>query len=156
VTDVLTVEQRRRAMQSNKSRRTMLELRMADVLTRLGIPFEANARVEVRKKGRGMGSVEVDFLIPPDIVLEVRGCFWHGCWEHYRMPRSNKLYWGPKIEANVRRDKLTIERLRRAGYFVRSLWEHDVSALAGRYELVMRQIMERRKEWHRRRRAIIR
>ena len=45
----------------------------------------------------------------------VDGCFWHGCSCKY-LPRSNKRFWREKIEANQRRDKIVVRRLRREGW----------------------------------------
>ena len=70
----------------------------------------------------------------PDIVFVkervavfMDGCFWHGCPRHYRAPASNKRYWLPKIRGNKARDKRNTAALRRAGWSVVRVWEHDVN-----------------------------
>jgi DNA mismatch endonuclease (patch repair protein) len=55
----------------------------------------------------------------------VDGDYWHG----WRFPAwKNKLppYWQEKIENNRRRDQRNFLRLRRDGWLVIRLWEHDI------------------------------
>jgi len=74
-----------------------------------------------------------DIIGRPDILLHdantvvfIDGCFWHRCPAHFRMPSSRRSYWKPKIEGNVKRDRRSRARLRRQGYKVVSVWEHEV------------------------------
>ena len=74
----------------------------------------------------------------PDVVFrEVRlavfvdSCFWHGCARHLRMPASRKTYWRPKIERNVMRDRTVGRQLRRAGWRVLRVWEHQIASTVG-------------------------
>ena len=60
------------------------------------------------------------------VALFVDSCFWHGCRRHLRMPRSNADYWSSKIERNRARDRAVSAALRRAGWRVVRVWEHDV------------------------------
>jgi DNA mismatch endonuclease (patch repair protein) len=60
-------------------------------------------------------------------AIFVHGCFWHGhagCTLASK-PKSNKSYWGPKIQGNRARDRARIASLRAAGYRVLVLWECD-------------------------------
>lgn len=66
----------------------------------------------------------------PDVLVKDRnlavfldGCFWHGCPKHYKAPKSNTGYWGPKIEANRRRDVRKRAAVRKAGYRTLRIWE---------------------------------
>ena len=70
----------------------------------------------------------------PDFVFRnqrtaifVDGCFWHGCAKHCRMPRGNSTYWEPKISGNKRRDQIVTRDLRRAGWSVLRVWEHELA-----------------------------
>jgi DNA mismatch endonuclease (patch repair protein) len=57
------------------------------------------------------------------VVVFVDGCFWHGCPQCYRPPKSNQRYWRRKIIRNRQRD-LSVNRLLRAqGWKVIRLWE---------------------------------
>lgn len=59
-------------------------------------------------------------------VLFLHGCFWHRCPKCYKEPKTNKKYWLPKIENNVKRDRRNERRLKKDGYNVLKLWEHDI------------------------------
>jgi DNA mismatch endonuclease (patch repair protein) len=60
------------------------------------------------------------------VVVFLDGCFWHGCPNHYREPRSNAAYWRAKIERNVARDARVTQELVRDGWIVLRFWEHQV------------------------------
>jgi DNA mismatch endonuclease, patch repair protein len=76
----------------------------------------------------------------PDIVFPrqkkaifVHGCFWHthNC-EKGRMPKSRLEYWGPKLEANRRRDEQALRSLGTMGWQSLVVWQcetKDVDAL---------------------------
>jgi len=73
-----------------------------------------------------------DVRVRPDITFTRRrvavfvdGCFWHGCPEHQRKPRSNVDYWKPKLDANVARDRRVDAALLAAGWRVVRVWEHE-------------------------------
>jgi DNA mismatch endonuclease (patch repair protein) len=68
----------------------------------------------------------------PDIVLKkynaiilVNGCFWHGhkrC-KISRAPKTQKNYWIPKIENNIKRDFRNRRKLKKLGWNVITVWE---------------------------------
>jgi DNA mismatch endonuclease (patch repair protein) len=60
------------------------------------------------------------------IAVFVDGCFWHGCPKHFRMPESNADYWVPKLTRNKVRDREVARQLKRRGWQVVRLWEHDL------------------------------
>ena len=60
------------------------------------------------------------------IALFVDGCFWHGCPEHYKRPKSNVPYWKNKIVTNQARDRRVDERLKLEGWTVIRVWEHEL------------------------------
>jgi DNA mismatch endonuclease, patch repair protein len=69
----------------------------------------------------------------PDFVFQGRkvavfvdGCFWHGCPKHATKPRNNAAFWRRKLAANKARDQLVTRTLRRAGWRVLRVWEHDL------------------------------
>jgi DNA mismatch endonuclease (patch repair protein) len=61
------------------------------------------------------------------VVVFVDGCFWHGCPRHSNTPVNNRLFWENKLAANKRRDLLVSKTLRRQGWLVLRIWEHDLS-----------------------------
>src|SRR5262245_16035140 len=62
------------------------------------------------------------------LTVFVDGCFWHGCEKHCRMPTSNQSYWQPKIARNKTRDKAITTTLRKRGWRVLRIWEHELAA----------------------------
>ncbi len=60
------------------------------------------------------------------IAIFVQGCFWHKCPKHYTEPASNKIYWIPKIKRNVERDRENVKILKKLGYKVIIIWEHEI------------------------------
>jgi DNA mismatch endonuclease (patch repair protein) len=64
------------------------------------------------------------------VAVFVDGCFWHGCPDHFRPPRTNADYWGPKVERNRARDRDTDDRLLVEGWTVVRVWEHEAVATA--------------------------
>ena len=59
------------------------------------------------------------------VAVFIDGCFWHGCPQHFVMPKSNVDYWRPKFERNAQRDAETNEVLALAGWKVLRFWEHQ-------------------------------
>jgi DNA mismatch endonuclease (patch repair protein) len=79
-----------------------------------------------RRKFRLRG--KPDFVFPKQkTAIFVDGCFWHGCTKHCRMPKGNSGYWKPKISRNKARDRVVTRDLRRAGWRVVRVWEHELS-----------------------------
>jgi DNA mismatch endonuclease (patch repair protein) len=69
----------------------------------------------------------------PDLVLSrlriaifVDGCFWHGCPQHGTVPKTNTQFWTAKVQRNQQRDKQVGRSLKRLGWKVLRVWEHEV------------------------------
>jgi DNA mismatch endonuclease (patch repair protein) len=60
------------------------------------------------------------------LVVFVDGCFWHCCPSHSNIPANNHAFWKKKLTGNVERDKLVSRTLKRAGWKVIRIWEHDL------------------------------
>lgn len=70
-----------------------------------------------------------DFVFPAEaLVVFTDGCFWHGCCKCKRIPSSNVDYWDRKIQRNRRRDRAVTAQLRRDGWTVLRLWEHQLKS----------------------------
>jgi DNA mismatch endonuclease, patch repair protein len=74
------------------------------------------------------------FRVRPDFVFKklrtvifVDGCFWHGCPQHATKPKHNREFWRRKFSANKARDELVTRALRRAGWRVLRVWEHELA-----------------------------
>ena len=81
------------------------------------------------KPGGGLRYTRPDFTFPiARLVVMVDGCFWHGCPTCYKRPKTNRGYWEPKLSANVKRDATATTVLKRAGWRVFRIWEHQLNA----------------------------
>lgn len=60
------------------------------------------------------------------VAIFVDGCFWHGHPVLCRFPESNREYWEAKIQRNRARDKRVNKALKRKGWIVLRIWEHDI------------------------------
>lgn len=59
------------------------------------------------------------------VVVFVHGCFWHGhigC-RYFKLPKTRTEFWKTKIDGNIQRDALALDRLREAGWRVATIWE---------------------------------
>ena len=75
-------------------------------------------------------------------IIDVRGCYWHAhlrydpsCREARSEAKSNRAYWGPKMDRNVERDARNLEKLEAEGWQVLIVWEcelHDIEAVRRR------------------------
>ena len=73
-----------------------------------------------------------DFAFPKlRVVIFVDGCFWHGCPRHGTQPRTNARFWREKIARNRQRDREVTRELRRRGWRVVRIWEHELRQVRG-------------------------
>jgi DNA mismatch endonuclease (patch repair protein) len=79
-----------------------------------------------RRRQRVFG--KPDFVFPRfRAAIFVDGCFWHGCPRHATKPRNHAAFWRRKFAANKHRDQLVTRTLRRDGWRVLRIWEHDLT-----------------------------
>ena len=99
-------------------------------------------RVESRKRSRNPqpSTFNPQLAVRPDFVflksrtaIFVDGCFWHGCPKHATWPAHRAAWWRHKIEGNKTRDRLVTRALRRAGWRVVRIWEHELSRQRGKH-----------------------
>lgn len=64
------------------------------------------------------------------LALFVDGCFWHGCPKHRTRPKQNRKFWDVKIARNKERDREVTRALRKAGWTVIRIWEHQLRSPA--------------------------
>ena len=118
--DVLTPEQRSRNMSAIRSR--------GNRTTEQAVRYRL-----VRAAIRGWTLHAHNLPGKPDFAFEkhrlavfVDGCYWHGCPKCYRPPESNTGYWSEKYKRNKARDRKVRAKLRRGGWKVLRIWEHEV------------------------------
>jgi DNA mismatch endonuclease (patch repair protein) len=69
-----------------------------------------------------------DFVFPKNrLAVFVDGCFWHGCSMHGTQPSSNVSFWTAKLNGNKARDRLVTRKLKRRGWHVLRIWQHEIS-----------------------------
>ena len=105
---------------ANRRTETKPEVRLRSTLHRKGLGFRKDYLVRA-----GQVRVHADIVFTRRrVVVFVDGCFWHGCPEHQRIPKSNRGYWMPKLAGNVLRDRRVDDALRNDGWAVIRIWEH--------------------------------
>ncbi len=96
-----------------------------DTEIRLAAIFRAHKITGWRRSQNLLG--KPDFVFRRErLAVFVDGCFWHGCPKHGRKPDSNRDYWLPKLERNRKRDAEAGRALRKKGWHVLRIWEHDL------------------------------
>jgi len=81
------------------------------------------------------------------LAIFVDGCFWHGCPKHCKyakwllrnvtannppsprngLRRTGRAFWRRKLAGNKTRDRLVTRTLRKAGWRVLRIWEHELA-----------------------------
>ncbi|MFZ7087649.1 very short patch repair endonuclease [Curtobacterium sp. RRHDQ10] len=113
-------EARREHMARFRRRDTAPELALRRVLHARGRRFFVDRRVSSRNRSRA------DIVFPrARIAVFVDGCFWHWCEEHAHLPKANAALWQAKLLANRQRDARHDDELRRDGWKVIRIWEHE-------------------------------
>jgi DNA mismatch endonuclease (patch repair protein) len=114
--DKFPKETRSRIMQAIRSSNTKPELKLRKTLRELGYRYRLN-----------YGKSKIDIAFPSKkVAVFIDGCFWHSCPLHLRIPKSNRDYWLPKLKRNVERDKRVNRELRKKGWKVVRIWEHEL------------------------------
>jgi DNA mismatch endonuclease (patch repair protein) len=117
--DNMTVAQRSLTMSRRRSRDTLPELTVRRLCHALGLRYRKHV-------GSLPGRPDLVFS-RARVAVFVDGDFWHGRrfsqWNGKLAP-----YWSKKIERNIRRDARSFRQLRRMGWTVIRLWEHDIYA----------------------------
>jgi DNA mismatch endonuclease (patch repair protein) len=107
--------------QGNVRTGTKPEIELRSALHRLGFRFRKDRLVRA-----GAVRTHPDLVFPTQrLAVFVDGCFWHACPDHHVPPKSNRGYWGPKLAANVERDRRVDAALAADGWTVVRIWEHE-------------------------------
>jgi DNA mismatch endonuclease (patch repair protein) len=128
----MSPEKRSALMARIRGRGTKPELAVANLLRMAGMLFEEHAR---DLPGRP------DFVIRESrIAIFVDGDFFHG-WRFpvWRLKLSE--HWESKIESNRRRDSRNHRKLRRMGWKVVRIWEHQIETDPTRCLARVKQIL---------------
>lgn len=99
-----------------------------------GTKFEIDFLIELKKRSRIKFEVNVsDIRGKPDIFFRTRKVcifldsdFWHG-WQYPKWKDLLKNdYWRKKIEQNRRRDRRITAYLKKNGWKVARIWQHEI------------------------------
>jgi DNA mismatch endonuclease (patch repair protein) len=115
--DNLTPQQRSYMMSRVRSRDTTPELVVRKLVHAHGLRF--------RKHCQWLPGRPDLVFVKCRVVVFVDGDYWHG-WRFPVWEKKLAQYWRHKIETNRRRDQRNFQRLRRAGWRVIRIWEHEV------------------------------
>lgn len=117
--DIMSPEKRSAVMARIRGRNTGPEQAVAAALGGRGLAWEGHAR---DLPGRP------DFVFRKEkVAVFVDGDFWHG-WRFPQWRDKLSEKWEAKIDGNRRRDARNHNLLRRTGWKVVRLWEHQVGA----------------------------
>lgn len=114
--DNFSRQKRSKIMTAIKSKHTMPEKILRKALRLKGLKYKLH-----------YGKEKADIALPArKIAIFVDGCFWHQCPKHGHLPKSNKKYWLPKLKKNIKRAKEKDKRLKKKGWKIMHIWEHEL------------------------------
>jgi len=124
--DVMSPEQRKKAMRSNRGR-TKPERALASQLWRRALRYYT-AQGYARLSGVKLPG-SPDIIFPRiKVAVFVDGCFWHGCPVCGKVKKDMSEYWLTKIRKNKERDNRVDDQLIQMGWTPIRVWEHEVNA----------------------------
>ena len=121
-------------MQNTPRRDTHPELAFRSEIHRLGLRY----RVDLSPIPGSRRRADIVF-ITPKVAVFIDGCFWHGCPVHGSTPKTHSEWWSEKLARNRVRNLDTNLELRRSGWKVIRVWEHeDLKAAASKIAVTVR------------------
>jgi len=117
--DIVSKKKRSEIMSLVKGKNTRPEMLVFSYLRRQGIYFQKHYR-------RAPGSPDVALPKKKKAVF-IEGGFWHG-WRYAEKSGKWTEFWRKKISENMRRDLRNRRMLRRAGWSVLRIWDHDLAS----------------------------
>lgn len=110
-----------RNMRNNRCKDTKPELMLRSELWKRGLRYRKNYKLLE-------GKPDIVFL-RAKIAVFVDGKMWHGYdWEHRKNDfKSNREFWIPKIERNMKRDSEVTQELTRQGWKVMRFWDFEIT-----------------------------
>lgn len=119
--DIFSKETRSKIMSRIRSKNTSPEIKLRKALFNIGYRYSLSHRF------KGLNFNPDLVLVSRKTCIFIDGCFWHGCEKCYRPPKSNKKYWVPKIKRNIERDREQDAYLKKNGWKVIRVWEHEIN-----------------------------
>ena len=115
--DVFSKKVRSKVMSRIRSKNTSPEMNLRKILWNKGYRYRIHYKLP--------GKPDIVF-VGKKVAVFIDGCFWHKCPKCYIAPKSNKKYWLPKIEYNVKKDEENNKTLKKIGWKVIRVWEHEI------------------------------
>jgi len=104
-------------MSKIKSKNTKPEILLRKLLWANGLRYRIHYKLS--------GSPDIVF-VSNRLAVFVDGCFWHKCPKCYVEPKSNTAFWKEKARKNRERDKRNERALKKSGWGVLRVWEHEI------------------------------
>lgn len=120
--DIFSRRKRSEVMSLIRSKNTKPELAMRKLISSVIYPLGYRYRINYRKLP---GRPDVVF-VSRKIAVFVDGAFWHGYDFRNTSRRLPKKYWLPKIKRNIMRDAEISLKLRKMGWKVIRIWDHEI------------------------------
>ena len=106
-----------KVMSSIRGKNTKPELELRDALNKIGI-----AGYSSHLKGLP-GRPDISFPTKK-LAIFFNGCFWHRCpYCNPALPKSHKVFWKKKFNANKLRDSKKLAELKGMGWRALTIWE---------------------------------
>jgi len=115
--DKISKEVRSHNMSKIKSKNTKPEILLRKLLWANGLRYRIHYKLS--------GSPDIVF-VSNRLAVFVDGCFWHKCPKCYVEPKSNTAFWKEKARKNRERDKRNERALKKSGWGVLRVWEHEI------------------------------
>lgn len=117
--DILTKKERSYCMSRIRGSKTSPELKIRKIMKLLGFSYQP----------KGIYG-KPDYANKKEkIIIFIDGCYWHKCSKHFIQPKTNKKFWMDKINKNVLRDRQVNKKLKKEGWRIIRVWEHDLKQL---------------------------
>lgn len=131
--DVHSPQQRSFNMSRILSKNTSPEVKLRKLLSVKGIK---GYRLHYKITGKP------DLAFPKlKIAIFIDGCFWHRCKKDFVEPKSNINFWLPKIRQNLTRDKFVNKKLKKEGWEVIRIWEHEIKNNSGYWNKKLEEML---------------
>ena len=105
-------------MSKIRSKNTKAEILIFRELRKRRVYFQKHYR-------RAIGNPDLSLPRERKAVF-IDGDFWHGYQFSKQKKKLPTKFWLPKIEENIKRDRRNRSKLRREGWRVLRIWEHEV------------------------------
>ena len=104
-------------MSQIRFKNTKIELAVFSALRKMKIYFQRHYK-------RIVGSPDIA-MSRKKVAVFIDGDFWHGT-NFLKKKKMAKKYWRDKIESNILRDRRNRVKLKKQGWKVLRIWEHEI------------------------------